>query len=345
MYIAQTIAIGISLLSTLASTQDDKPAIDKPPLHSNLDYLHEGLEKSFPISGHPKPHKWDNDWIPEYCLDKSKGERQEDGTISNGFNPADISTYDIKYDDCDTAWVVCVHKESALKIGELADLFGKIPVASRTLVRHVVSLPDDAGHAYNQGGDVVLFDIGLDGFGVLLHETAHSLDARAYREALSSSQHWSDELAQDSAIPDDYAGASLAENVAQATVIAAYNEVVPGGFPPIEPRWADIRHQYETVITLQREEAGSILEPGGKCRERLVNSKPVEKPNNGKKLLRGRWAPWRRSEMPDVSLAEGIKVIEPMNFDSGHCGLDIESKAWGPARKLVEKVTDVVEGV
>ncbi|KAL8666510.1 MAG: hypothetical protein Q9168_007462 [Polycauliona sp. 1 TL-2023] len=287
--------------------------------------------------------------MPEYCLDLSPGTKDDKGVIHNAFNPADISTYDIKYDDCDQVWTACVHKDSLMKIDTLADLFGKVPVASRSLVRHVVSLPNPVGGAYNSAGDIVLFQIGVDGFGVLLHETAHSLDNYAYHEKLSNSSHWSAELAQDSAVPDNYAGSDNAEDVAQSTVIAAYNEVVPGGFPPIEPKWADIRHQYETVITLQREEAGSILQPGGKCRARFIDSKSVPVPTTGgKRLLRGRWAPWMRSEMPDVSLAKGIKVLKRKEFNSGLCGLDIESKAWGPARKAVDEVpkevTDVVEG-
>ncbi|KAL8752673.1 MAG: hypothetical protein Q9199_005580 [Rusavskia elegans] len=320
MYTTTTIAFGISLLATFAYPQK----IDKPALQPNLDYLKAGLQSNMPSVGH-NHHQWSDDWMPQYCLEESK-------IKDNGFNPADIRTYDIRYDDCETAWVVCVHKDSLMSIETLADLFGRVPVGSRSYIRHVISLPAKSGSASYFGDNIRLNQIGDDGLEVLLHETAHSLDVHAYDEPLSISDNWKEKTSRDSAVPDNYAGSSPAEDVAQSSVIAAYNIVVPGGFPGIEPRWVEVRNQYETVQTVQREQADSIFKPGGRCRKRLENSETVPVPT-GKRLLRGRWAPWRRSEMPDISLAKGLEVIEASDFDSGKCGEDIESKAWGPARQ------------
>ncbi len=319
MYTAANIAFGISLLAALAYPQK----IDKPSLQSNLDYLQQGLKDNFGPAAHTFD-EWGDGWIPQFCLDASE-------SADDGFNPADIKTYNIRYDDCGTAWVVCVHKDSVMSIESLADAFGRVPVASRSFIRHILTIPGDHGSASNGGDNIKLFQIS-DGFQVLLHEVAHSLDAHAYKEPQSASDRWQSEVDKDSAVPDDYAGTSQAECFAQSSVIAAYNAVVPGGYPGIEPRWEEVRHQYETVQTVQREDAGNILIPGGQCRQRLANSETVAVPT-GKRMLRGRWAPWRRSAKPDSSLGEDLEVIEPVDFDSGSCGDDIESKAWGAARQ------------
>ncbi|KAI4250142.1 MAG: hypothetical protein L6R40_000314 [Gallowayella cf. fulva] len=316
MYTNSAITCCIGLLATLACAR-----LDKPPLRPNLDYLKDGLQKNF----HAKvPHidKWGDGWIPQWCLDTSK-------SSSNGFNPEDISTYNIKYDDCNMAWVVCVHKKSIMSIDTLADLFGRVPVRSRSYIRHVLSIPDAYGNAYNVGDNIALKQIGADGLEVLIHEVGHSLDAHAYSEPLSSSQHWDDEYKKDSHVPDPYSGTNFAEDVAQSTVLAAYNAVVPGGFGGIEPEWQKVHHQYATVQTLQRF-AGNLLVPGGWCKNRLANSKTVPVPKR-KMMLRGRWI-GARSEKPDTSVPEGIEVIEPLDFDSGICGADIDSNAWGAAR-------------
>ncbi|KAL8849702.1 MAG: hypothetical protein Q9221_005312 [Calogaya cf. arnoldii] len=321
MYKTSTIAFGISLLATFAYPQK----IDKPFLHENLDFLKDDLKKYMPTVRHDVGPPWSEDWIPQWCLDESKSK-------DDGFNPADIRTYDIHYDDCETAWVVCVHKDSKMSIDTLADLWGRVPVGSRSYIRHVLSIPNEVGIATNGGDNMKLLNIGDDGLQVLIHEIAHSLDAHAYAEPLSISGNWKEKTSRDSHVPDEYAQTSAAEDAAQSSVIATYDLVVPGGFKDAEPRWEKVRNQYETVQKVQKEQADNILVPGGRCQKRLANSEVVRVPT-GKRMLKGRWAPWRRSEKPDVSLAKGLEVIEPLDFDSGKCGENIESQAWGPARK------------
>ncbi|KAL8806657.1 MAG: hypothetical protein Q9182_001185 [Xanthomendoza sp. 2 TL-2023] len=314
MHPTSTITLGIGLLATLACAR-----LDKPALRDNLDYLKDKLNEHFPVKT-PAINKWGDGWIPKFCLDEVKNE---------GLNPADISTYNVKYGDCGMAWVLCVHKNSRIRIEKLADIFGKVPVGARSYIRHVLSVPDQFGNAWNGGDNIVLKQIGEDGLEVLIHEVGHSLDAHAYKEPLSASQHWKDEYNQDSHVPDPYAGSSFAEDVAQSTVLAAFNAVVPGGFGSIEPEWQKVHHQYATVQTLQRE-AGNLLVPGGECKNRLANSQTVAVASR-KRMLGGRWV-GARSERPDTSVPEGISVIEPVDFDNGICGDEIESDAWGHAR-------------
>ncbi|KAL8730865.1 MAG: hypothetical protein Q9166_003792 [cf. Caloplaca sp. 2 TL-2023] len=320
MYSTTTIALGVSLLATLSYAGE----LNKPPLRDNLDYLQPALMDNFP-SVHSTWDEWGDGWIPKYCLD-------EISNADNGYNLDDITTYNIHYEDCGTGWVVCVHKDSPMPIDVLADLFGRVPVHARQWIKHVVSLPDDGGSAYMSDNSIVMQQINEHGFEVFLHETGHSLDASAYNEGkLSSSDHYHNEYNQDPNIPDPYSGATFAENVAQATVIAAYNAVVPGGYGTIEPRWGDVHHQYATVQTWQRE-SGNLLVPGGTCTERLPNSEtvPLEKPNKGR-LVRGRGEK-RRSEKPDTSLGDDVKVLSGNKYNSGRCGAGIDSAAWGSVR-------------
>ena len=308
MYKTASVAFGISLFATFASPQE----IDKPPLQDNLDYLHDGLYKNLPPVT-PTWSEWFDEYIPQFCLDVSKSDE-------NGFNPADMKSYDIRYDDCEAAWVVCNHKDSGVSIEKLADIIGRIPVGSRSYMRHLLALPGNGkgNGGYNDNDDIVFFGLGDNLLPALIHEVGHSLDAHAYDEVLSESEDWKNKVSLDSAVPNDYAKTNPAEDVAESSIIATYNIVVPGGYPGIEPRWEDVRNQYETVQTWQREKAARIMKPGGRCQDRRQNSEAVATPT-GKRLLRGRWAPWRRSEKPDTSLPEGLGVIKPADFKSGKC--------------------------
>jgi len=102
---------------------------------------------------------------------------------------------------------------------------------------------------------------------VFIHETGHSLDfLGAYDDKpLSTSANWLQNYAQDTNVPDPYAGTNQAENVAQNTVVACFNEVVPGGFGTVEKDWGKVFHQFATVQT-EAVNAGNLLVPGGTCK-------------------------------------------------------------------------------
>ncbi|KAI4140971.1 MAG: hypothetical protein L6R39_005570 [Caloplaca ligustica] len=293
--------LAVYLFSTL-TTADEWTRLTKPALVPNLDYLHQGLLDHYP-SVHSRYDIWGPGWIPQDCLNMAK---------NSNLNPADVLTYNVNYDDCSTAWVLCYHKNSHVPFDAMVDLLGRVPVASRQFVRHVIALPDTFGHAYNSNGNLAMFDITGDNLAVYLHETAHSLDFQnAYnRGQMSNNQNWIDNYNQDPNVPDPYSATNSVEDVAQNTVVAAFNRMVPGGYGSIEPQAGKIFHQYATVDTWQRE-SGNLLVPGGQCWKRLANSAPVPIPGQASKLRRGVMP---KGKKPDVSLAPGLEIIEPKEF-------------------------------
>ncbi|KAI4182851.1 MAG: hypothetical protein L6R41_005747 [Letrouitia leprolyta] len=304
MYTKTVISLAFTLLSTLTSA-DEHDRLDKPPLVDNLDYLQDGLLQNFPAAG-SNYNVWEPGWIPKDCKDL---------TAEAGFNPADITTYNVNYDDCNTAWVICLHNDGGSSIDDVVNLLGRVPVGARQFVRHLLTLPSDGPHAFNANGNLAMFKIGPNGLTVYLHETGHSLDFQgAYQQGqLSNAQNWIDNYNQDPNVPDPYSQTNQIENVAQNTVLAAYNVQVPDGYGSIEPNAINVFHQYATVQTWQRE-SGNLLVPGGTCWRRLENSETVEVDNAGKRLRRGVRA---RAEKPDTSLGEGIQVIERKEFHTG----------------------------
>ncbi|KAL8998250.1 MAG: hypothetical protein Q9169_002654 [Polycauliona sp. 2 TL-2023] len=317
MLTVRAIGFGVSLLAAFTNAQDAPDwateKIDKPALVNDLVYLHQGLFDNMP-SVQFETTEWNKDWIPEFILKESKDEKA-------GFDPAkDIRVYDIKYTDCDAAWIVGIHNDLKLDIHSFAELFGRIPAGSRSYVRHMLTLPSegDGVGGYNAGGDIVLFDPTADALATIIHETAHSLDQYAYGDFLSRSNEWRDKTAKDKSVPNEYAKTNSAEDVAESHIVATYNIVVPGGYGEKESRWQEVHNQYATVQTWQREKAAEILKPGGQCQHRLENSEIVAMPTR-KRLLRGRWAPWRSSNKPNGSLPKGLGVIERREFHSGLC--------------------------
>ncbi|KAL8946976.1 MAG: hypothetical protein Q9222_006695 [Ikaeria aurantiellina] len=317
MFSQTALILGVSLFSALiqADVWDPSAELTKPPLAKNLDYLTKGMYANYPASP-SKRDKWGDGFIPEDCYNLAKG---------NGNSPTEIETYNVNYDDCNTAWVLCWHKQSILSLDDLIDNFGRVPVGARQFVRHVISLPDDAVGAQNSNGNIMLNAIGGTPIDVFFHETGHSLDLHGgyTKGQLSSSQNWIDNYNQDSHVPDGYAGSDAIEDVAQSTVLAAYNVQVPGGFPSIEPGWQKVFHQYATVQTWQRE-SGNLLVPGqGGCSKRLAPSQPVKSDNgqpDWKRSMRGTGIS-RRDYVPDHSLGKGVEEIPRTEFSSGKCNI------------------------
>lgn len=176
-------------------------------------------------------------------------------------------------------------------------------------MRHVVSLPATAGHAYNDGGDIAMFGDTINNINVYIHESGHSLDLiGAYKDKpLSSSQKWLSEYAQDADVPDPYSQTNQVENVAQNTVVTTYERNVPGGFFGLNPDANKIFHQYATVDTEQRE-AGTLLVKGGSCTGRLANSDPVP--------VSGATVKIAAAAKPDVGLPAGITVVAGKDFNT-----------------------------
>ena len=179
-------------------------------------------------------------------------------------------------------------------------------------------------YAYNANDFIVLFNQQRDGhhdwssLTVMLHEVGHSLDRTAYRSSqLSSSDKWRSAYDEDSKVPDAYAGTSFREDVAQNTVIATYDLVVPGGLGGMKEDWQSIRHQYELIKT---EQAGALtsnlLIPGGQCVYRAPNSQAV-KISDKRRTRRAMRGVTVMQGKPNTDLGEGIEVLVPSgNFST-----------------------------
>jgi len=292
--------------------------LQKAPLSSNLDYLHDGLVAHLPLATGTF-FQWPPGWIPQDCKDIAH---------KKNLTAIDVEVYSVHYDDCDTPWILCRHKDSLNPVGYMIDRFGRVPVRSRSYIRHVVDLPDHRDptntYATNSNDNILLVNKADAILAVLIHETGHSLDLhKVYQKQgyLSDAMTWRDAYDKDPKVPDDYSQSNSMEDVAQNTVVAAYDLNVPGGFQKVQKNWKAIYNQYSTIKTLANEagqafsEPGNILMPGGRCEHRLPNSQPVRtvKPMHPKGAIQARGG----NQAPDVSLPDHIKEIEPLALDTG----------------------------
>ncbi|KAL8790338.1 MAG: hypothetical protein Q9213_000690 [Squamulea squamosa] len=292
-----SISTVVALFAALVSSQ----RLTKPPLQQNLDNLPPGFYNNLKPTTSTRT-AFQAGYIPSDCKNIATRE---------GFNPADIQTWNIKYSDCSTPWIFCYHKNSNGPLNDLVDRFGRLPVHTRQFNRHIVSLPATNGHAYNDGGNLVFFGTTLSSINVHIHEAAHSLDllgAFYPDKPLSSSTKWINEYNLDSAVPDPYAQTNQVENVAQNTVVTTYERNVPGGFFGLNPDANKIFHQYATVDTEQRNaDPASLLVPGGVCTRRLANSNPV--------TITGT-ATAQAAAAPNVALPAGLATIKGASFNT-----------------------------
>ncbi|KAI9792066.1 MAG: hypothetical protein M1816_003048 [Peltula sp. TS41687] len=273
--------------------------LDKPALRDNLNHLKQGLMDYLPST--PSTYtKWPRGWIADDC--KSMTEKA-------GLDPVNVTTYAVTYNDCDTPWILCWHKDSPSPLTNLIDRFGRLPVRTREWVRHVIALPDPKGNnAYNDRGNIAMFNQ-VDNMNVFVHEAAHSLDLLgAFRHAehtpLNNWANWTANYELDSHVPDNYARVNQVENVAQNTVVATFNANVQGGLEIVEPNW---------------EKSYNLIRPGGTCSRRLTNSDAVPIVDMAISRVRSRDAAGQLGDKPDVGLPAGIAVIPPKEFHSGDC--------------------------
>jgi hypothetical protein len=52
-----------------------------------------------------------------------------------------MEVYNVHYEDCDTPWVICRHKDAPMSIEKMIDNFGRLPVRLRNLVRVQLGMP------------------------------------------------------------------------------------------------------------------------------------------------------------------------------------------------------------
>lgn len=145
---------------------------------------------------------------------------------------------------------------------------------------------------------------------------------------LSPSDTFYNAYEADTNVPDTYASSNLVEDVAQNTVVAAFDQNIDGGYPSIEPNWQGIQNQYNVLVN-EAQDAGlgnSLLIPGQNqtCSQRLPPSEavPVDsvststmKDAHGGNLLAA------QGSKPDPSfLRSGVKIIDTSNRKNKHSG-------------------------
>lgn len=276
-------AAELSIAEEKVSFRDPDTKLNRPILRDNFGDLEKNLEVALPDIPHTAT-KWGPGWVPETL----KTFIESDTCGINYNNLEDFEIYDVKYDDAAQPWVFAHHKNSGITINSMARQFGKAPVQMRQWIRHCITVPEapdrPGGSAFQYDSSITFIRPVDDMLCVVLHEMAHSLDSvGAYRleggeKAMSSSERWWRAYDQDTHVPDNYASVNAVENVAQNTVVAVYDENVPGGFAGIESKWQGIFHQYSTLVQAAREvgEGNSMFKPGRSGP--AVHHKPASKP-------------------------------------------------------------------
>ncbi|KAI5461905.1 hypothetical protein BGZ63DRAFT_423228 [Mariannaea sp. PMI_226] len=209
--------------------------------------------------------KWGWGWIPQAC---------QAITQSKGLSPYDIEVYDVHYDDCDSAFIICRHNRAQMSVIQMIDAFGRMPIHDRQWTQHILALPASSCSA-GTGGAVTTFYGPCYIPSVFVHEFTHTLDAFANDKTgadnnihvYSTTSPYRQAIAKDSCVPDSYANTSPQEDYAQVSVLALYEKVNPGGLDPIGP-WrclVNSKNNLDSII-------GSELTPGGTCNRRWADS-------------------------------------------------------------------------
>lgn len=199
--------------------------LTKPALRGGMDDFQPGLKKYLTTKQATvteKPGK-----IAEGCVERIKEEK---------LDIMDVDTYEVKYEDCDQPWYICVHKDAKNQtIDQAVENFGKVPVRMRQWVKDVTIVDDKATNAYALGNRIVMK--GAPNVATYIHEVTHCVDGGhgfKVNSGLSESKVWLDAYEKDSAVPDNYAQSNQAENVAQFPQIILTDLYVPGGSVALE---------------------------------------------------------------------------------------------------------------
>lgn len=188
---------------------------------------------------------WQNerpDAIPRYCYDNVKG---------SDLDPNDVEVFDVTYDDCFAAWIMCRHKDAPWSIDRLAESFGRLPVRAREHVANVLLLPNPGGtYASTSGGGVLLKgDVDL---GTLYHEVGHAVDANCPFPGKDGSPDssrtrvWLDAFHKDGWVPDPQSNTGMPEDFTQVYLHALYDVNIPGGLPSIGTQ-TDGRNNWDLI--------------------------------------------------------------------------------------------------
>ncbi|RDB21939.1 Conidiation-specific protein 13 [Hypsizygus marmoreus] len=235
--------------------------LGKPALRPDLSYL-DGPFWRYLTPTHATWDQWGNGWIPQSCADEVN--RNHKCAITN------VQVFNVHYDDCSKAWVMCRCNNAEMSILNMVDAFGRLPVRYRQWIRHAVAFSDGTTSAYAVNAEIV-FHKNAYVPTLWIHESTHILDAYAIPVngvPYSHTQTWLDTINQDPKVPDNYANSNSAEDFAQVANVALFDKLVPNGFGSVEPNWNQIFHQYATAQWVM----GDRLFQGGTCTRRWPDS-------------------------------------------------------------------------
>ncbi|KAL7945352.1 hypothetical protein V8C42DRAFT_322885 [Trichoderma barbatum] len=324
-------------------------ALNKPVLFS--DGLSPHVDSVFFQHLAPTHSTWDRwawGWIPQACLSVVQGTQ---------YSPYDIEVYNVHYDDCASAVVMCRHNQAQMSIVNMIDAFGRIPIGDRQWTQHILALPASSCSA-GTGGAVTTFHGPCYIPSVFIHELTHTLDAFVNDQTgstgavhvYSTTSAYLNDVAKDSCVPDGYANSSPQEDYAQVSVLALYEKVNPGGLDPIG-NWRCLVNSKNN----QGKIIGKELTPGGSCTHRWADSAivcmgpaaacttskrgflsrrgakavgPKPKPANKK------GDPWVLSTTPDLASVVSAKIDDFSHLSSNHtAGIEatIRINAWNKA--------------
>lgn len=213
--------------------------------------------------------------IPKYCYDNTKDAE---------LDPDDVEVFDFKYDDCDSRWTMCRHKDAEWSIEDLGHRFGMLPVWARGLVANVLLLPYPGGTAASTAGGGLQLKGDVD-LGSLFHEVGHSVDTNCPFPGRTDNSHdtqeWMDAFHKDGWVPSPLANGGMGDDFAEVYLHALYDVNVPGGLASLGTQsdgrnnWDLIKNQMDLVKRYCK--AALTSGSGDKCENKRESTDIIKK--------------------------------------------------------------------
>ncbi|KAK0733160.1 hypothetical protein B0T26DRAFT_6644 [Lasiosphaeria miniovina] len=214
------VAILGALIRSVAA-QDGPPQDFGEAFPSGLAVLNDGQNgrglKSMPTPSYTS-QRWPGGLLPEPCA--SIGD-------AYGCPRTDFEVYNVTYSDCPVPKTICRCSNSLIPFDEIAEEFGRIPMAARQMVRTFSSVQTGGCGGFSNGADIWLVGACRGSPSVYFHEVGHMLDCQrgGGRGFWSEMQEWKNVVTQtsDTCVSDNYAKNGWADNFAQTGVMIAYD--------------------------------------------------------------------------------------------------------------------------
>ncbi|KAK6500860.1 hypothetical protein TWF506_003621 [Arthrobotrys conoides] len=180
-------------------------------------------------------------WVPHTVVQWPAGSLPSSCAVqmaSRGCQPNQVQVYNVTYEDCDRPWVFCRCESAPVHIGRSADIFGRMPVHMRSMVRHPMIVPNPDGAcccaAPDDGDLMVAGDCPIPTYA---HEVGHLIDNRAdvFGQDYSSKPAFVNALATDTCSISNYGNtAGRHEEFAEMSIAVLYN-INTGLLPAVAP--------------------------------------------------------------------------------------------------------------